>query len=298
MTRRTLMGLFINSAWAANGVRLSIGGAPIDIVFEGSAFDLGQAELVRWVKRAAGAVTVYFGKYPVPSARIFIAVENDGNDVSDGRSFGDKGAVSRISLGRHTTRQALDNDWVLTHEMVHFGFPSVERRHHWIEEGSATYIEPIARVRAGQLSAEAMWSDVVRDMGKGLPAPGDQGLDHTHTWGRTYWGGALFCLLADVGIRRATSNRKGLEHAFRAINHQGGSIETDWPLERALEVGDEGTGTKVLMELYGKMRAEPYPVDLSKLWEELGIKREDAAVTFDDRAPAARIRRAIEGRMG
>jgi hypothetical protein len=29
--------------------------------------------------------------------------------------------------------------------MVHFGFPSINRRHHWIEEGTATYVEPIAR---------------------------------------------------------------------------------------------------------------------------------------------------------
>ena len=41
----------------------------------------------------------------------------------------------------------------------------------------------------------------------GLPEPGDEGLDYTHTWGRTYWGGATFCLLADVRIRRETHNR-------------------------------------------------------------------------------------------
>ena len=49
-----------------------------------------------------------------------------------------------------------------------------------------------------------MWHDIVRDMQKGEPAAGDEGLDHTHTWGRTYWGGAIFCLVADVEIRRET----------------------------------------------------------------------------------------------
>jgi hypothetical protein len=295
MTRRTLIGLLVGSALADDRVRLTVGGAPIDVSFEGSAFDLGQPELVRWVKRAAEAVTAYFGRYPVPSARIRVTVDAKGEEVSEGKSSGDKGVLCKISLGRHATRQDLDQDWILTHEMVHFGFPSVERRHHWIEEGSATYVEPIARVRSGQLSAEAMWRDVVRDMHQGLPESGDKGLDHTHTWGRTYWGGALFCLLADVGIRRATSNRRGLEHALRAINQAGGTIEADWPLERALATGGEGTGTKVLADLYEQMRAQPYPVDLPKLWADLGVKPGNGAVTFDDRAPLAAVRLGIEG---
>ena len=54
-------------------------------------------------------------------------------------------------------------------------------------------------------------------MPKGLPAAGDRGLDYTPTWGRTYWGGALFCLLADIDIRKRTSNRFGLQDALRAI---------------------------------------------------------------------------------
>jgi hypothetical protein len=69
-----------------------------------------------------------------------------------------------------------------------------------------------------------MWADLVRDMPKGLPEPGDQGLDNTHTWGRTYWGGALFCFLADIEIRKQTKNEKGLQDALRGILNAGGDI--------------------------------------------------------------------------
>ena len=61
--------------------------------------------------------------------------------------------------------------------------------HHWIEEGLATYVEPIARARAGGLTPQKVWGDMVDAMPQGLPKPGDRGLDFTHTWGRTYWGG-------------------------------------------------------------------------------------------------------------
>src|SRR5260370_28547747 len=35
----------------------------------------------------------------------------------------------------------------------HLAFPSVDEKHHWIEEGIATYVEPIARIPAGHLTA-------------------------------------------------------------------------------------------------------------------------------------------------
>ena len=124
-----------------------------------------------------------------------------------------------------TEDDELKNDWVMTHEMVHYAFPSVAAEHHWLEEGIATYVEPIARLEAGQIHAAKVWGDLVRGLPFGLPQPGDEGLDHTPTWGRTYWGGAMFCLLADVRIRRATNNRYGLRDALRAIVVAGGNMQ-------------------------------------------------------------------------
>jgi hypothetical protein len=55
--------------------------------------------------------------------------------------------------------------------------------------------------------------------------------------------------MADVEIRRRTRNAKGLQDALRAINHAGGTIEAEWPLERALKIGDQATNGAALMEL-------------------------------------------------
>jgi predicted metalloprotease with PDZ domain len=181
----------------------------------------------------------------------------------------------------------------MTHEMVHLAFPSVARKHHWIEEGLATYIEPIARARAGELTAEKVWGDMVRGMPQGLPQPGDRGLDVTHTWANTYWGGARFCLLADIEIRNRTKNKQGLEDALRAILKQGGTIEANWNLSHALEIGDRATGVPVLRDLYDKMSATPQPTDLNKLWKDLGIDNSGGRIVFDDTAPLASIRKAI-----
>jgi hypothetical protein len=196
-------------------------------------------------------------------------------------------------LGEKTTQADLDDDWEMTHEFVHSAFPSMDEDHSWIEEGQATYIEPVARVQRGLLRPERIWSDMMRDMPKGDPGSLDHGLDETHTWGRTYWGGAQFCLLADVMIREQTHNKKGLQDALRAVVDAGGTIDNDWPLEKALEMGDRATGTHVLMALYNSMKDAPKPVDLTELWRKLGVVRVGDGVRFDDHAPEAEIRKAI-----
>ncbi len=125
-------------------------------------------------------------------------------------------------------------------------------------------------------------------MPHGEPERFDQGLDMTHTWGRTYWGGALYCLVADIRIREQTRNAYGLRDALIAITRAQGSIKDDWEIERVLEVADKGTGTRVLEELYRSWRTTPVEFDLNGQWERLGIRNDAGTVTFDDAAPLAK----------
>jgi len=274
---------------------LHIGGAVLDVFMDPGRAALSQAEVLRWITTAAQAVSHYYGRYPVPHARIRI-LRRPGEGVLSGTTYGyDGGALIRVVLGESATRAQLAADWVMTHEMVHLALPQVGEDHHWLEEGIATYVEPIARAQVGQLSAETVWGEAVHGLPKGLPAPDDRGLDVTHTWGRTYWGGALFCLLADIQIRERTHNRYGLRDALRGVLAAGGSIEKDWPITRIFAVADEAVGVPVAAELYGQMRAKPLAVDLPVLWRRLGVAVRDDTVHFDDQAPLAAIRAAITG---
>jgi hypothetical protein len=281
----------------ASSLSIEAGGAKIQLDFSSGPLDLPQVAIVDWVQRAARAVSVYYGHFPVPRERIVVVFVPDQSGVFSGTTWGGVDgfpAFTRIHVGQHTTEKQLIADWTMTHEMVHTAFPSQQDSHHWIEEGLATYVEPVARVQAGFLTAAKIWGDMVRDMPKGNPQQGDQGLDRTHTWGRTYWGGAQFCLLADVTIRRQTRNRKGLQDALRAIVNSGGTIDTNWPLTKALAVGEEATGTTVLTDQYNRMKDTPVLVDLKRLWRELGVDRDaDGTVVFNAAAPYAVIREAI-----
>jgi hypothetical protein len=271
---------------------LKISGGTIDVTLPDEPMKASSQELLHWIQAAAGAVSSYYGRFPVPHLTLLVR-STYGSSVSHGVTYPKDGGLIRISVGRDTTADDLNDDWVLTHEMTHLAFPSMPDEQHWIEEGLATYIEPVARARVGQLPVDAVWRQFIRDMPKGQPLDGDRGLDHTPTWGRTYWGGAMFCLLADVRIRERTQNRKSLQDALRAIINHGGTIAEDWPIKQTLTVGDKATGTTVLQELYQQMANQPAPVDLAQLWNKLGLSLNGGRVAYNDRAVDAAIRQSI-----
>lgn len=271
---------------------LRVAGGEIHITLPAEQMTVSTHDLLEWVTSAANAVAHYYGHFPVPHPALRIRA-GSRNGVSHGITYAKGGGLIVVTVGASAGIDALKDDWVLTHEMIHLAFPSMAENHHWIEEGISTYVEPVARAQMGQIPVAEVWKQFIRDMPQGEPESGDQGLDRTSTWGRTYWGGAIFCLLADVQIREQTRNRKGLQDSLRAILDHGGVISQDWDIERALAVGDRATGTHVLDGLYQEMRDKPAPIDLDQLWQKLGVALENGEVVFNDRAAEAAIRKAI-----
>lgn len=282
-----------DTAFSFASTRLTVENATINVTVASGKLTLPRTMLFQWITTSAQAVAHYYGRFPVSQLRLTLIPEVDSAGVRFGSTFGGNDPHIKIWLGESTDESMLQTDWMMTHEMVHLAFPRVAEAHHWLEEGLATYVEPLARFGVGHLSEEKVWQELVRGLPHGLPKAGDQGLDRTHTWGRTYWGGALFCLLAELEIRHRTTNRKGLQDALRAIVNAGGTMEARWPLTRALSIGDQAIGAPVLTELYEQMKEAPIDIDLAKLWQRLGIKQQGATLVFYNDAPLVSVRQAI-----
>jgi hypothetical protein len=264
----------------------------LHLEFDPADFAVGGPEIRKWVERAARIVAAYYGGFPVTDLTVrLVAMPGDG--VRGGTTYGTPRAFIRLRVGRNVTGPQLLADWVLVHEMTHLALPDIGEQHAWLSEGLATYIEGVERVKAGNRAETDVWEEELRSMPRGLPQPGDQGLDRTHTWGRTYWGGAMFCLLADVDIRRRTHNRLGLQDAVRAILRASGGLRSDWPIARVLRTGDAAVGTSTLEDLYAQMRDTPVTPDLPRLWHELGVDAEGTSVRLTQDAPLASVRLAI-----
>jgi hypothetical protein len=271
---------------------LSVGGGAITIKYSENVSPAFRKLAEEWVRDAAEGVVTVYGRYSVKQVTIELNVMS-GSRVGGGRTF--DGRLIKVRVGSDATREILRSDWVMTHEMFHLGFPDTE--HDWVGEGLSTYIEPLARARIGNLSDEEVWQSMVDGMPKGLPQSGDHGLDKTPAWGRTYWGGALFWLLADVEIRQKSGNRKSLDDALRAIMAEGGIGSSRWPEARIFSRGDAAIGMQVLEKLYDRIGKTPETTDLDAFWRQLGVVPHGRTVTFDDNAPLAKVRRAMTKRQ-
>lgn len=277
--------------------QLNLNGVSIRVELENNSFQVGAVPLHEWVERSERIVSAYYGGFPTTSLRIQVVPES-GDGIQGGKTWGYRGGFIRVQVGREVTKAQLLDDWVLVHEMTHLALPDISEAQSWFSEGLAVYVEGVARSQAGNRTQQDVFAEQLRQMPRGLPQPGDQGLDHTHTWARTYWGGAMFCFLADVEIHRRTGNRKGLQDAMRAVVKASGGLSADWPITRVFAVGDEATGTKVLEEMYARMKDSPVTPDLQSLWTKLGVVGEGSTVVLHDEAPMADIRRAIMSPRG
>jgi hypothetical protein len=292
MKRRSVLSLPALALFPNPAHALQLHGSRIELEEVDSLPPETGALIGPWIAKCADAVVAYYGKFPVP--RLTLRVRSvSGAGVRGGQAFPGDPPLIRARVGEASTEKHLmQDDWVMVHEMVHLAFPWMNLAHNWMAEGTAVYVESIARVRAGHLPPEQIWRDFVMSMPKGLPRQGDGGLEQTQNWGRTYWGGALFCLFADLRIVEESDGRYGLRDALRAINAKL-DFRREHDFRETLAMGDAATGRQVLMSLYEEWGFAPVTPDLQTLWAELGVLVRDGAVAFDDAAPKAKLRMAI-----
>lgn len=282
----------LQTASAGGATSIDVPGGRIDVTIDRKSDSPPDAGLLAWVKKAGHAVAAYYGTYPVDRVALTIHAGGPGK-ISGGRTMGERGqARIRIFVGADTTEKDLASNWELVHEMVHLAFPSMDE-HAWIEEGIATYVEPLARARANLAPSEDIWKWLVWGLPKGLAGIERQGVERSSGWDATYWGGALFCFLADVEIRQRTDNKKSLDDALRGIVKAGGDVRVSWTIDKAFKTGDAAVGVPVLEELYARMSNGPVQVDLPGLFKRLGVSGTKDGVTYDDTAPLAAIRKGI-----
>ncbi|GGA39107.1 hypothetical protein [Dyella nitratireducens] len=273
-------------------LQLSMPGGNITIAMDGDSRPLDKRRIETWIRRSASAISAYFGRFPV-SHWYLLVTPGAGNRIGPATTWGYPGSVTHLTVGRDVTDDALRDDWVMVHEMTHMALPRVPMRSEWFMEGSATYVEPIARAQSRQIPAQEVWRWAVDDMPKGQPQEGDEGLDHTHTWGRTYWGGAMYWLLAEIAIYKHSHGKYRLQDALRAINRASGGNMASWSVMQTAQTGDAAVKGDVLASLYDKLKDRPVTIDLDGMLRELGISEVDGVIRFDDRAPLAELRRSI-----
>jgi predicted metalloprotease with PDZ domain len=283
----TAFGTFRRSA-------LAVSDATLQAVLLGAPLAMGDQAATSWVKDAATCVAGLYGRFPV-DATVFVVPVQDADEVVFGRVMSLSGASVALLFGSQTKPTTEHDDWVVVHELSHLGTASFMGEGHWLEEGLATYYEPILRERAGWMTERQLWEHFVHEMPRGLPRPGEPpNIEERDDIDSTYWGGALFAFQADLRIRMATRGARSLDDVMRAALARLGDSTHEARLTDFLRTGDEATGTDALGSVEASFAVRGQPPDLEATWRSLGVERHaDGTVVLHDDAPLAAIRRGI-----
>ncbi|MDF2763764.1 MAG: hypothetical protein K0S81_758, partial [Rhodospirillales bacterium] len=191
----------------------------IELVVMGGPLAADVDEIADWVEATALANADLWRGFPVARSTVVILPTPGRTNVPFGRVIATGGIMVLVLVGSEIEARGLYDEWVLVHEFIHLGTPQIRDTGAWLNEGLATYLEPIIRYRAGWRSAESVWEEWTGWMGRGV-APMSRGL----SGGRPYWGGALFALMADIELRQLTGVRMGLVDCLRPILAEAGDV--------------------------------------------------------------------------
>jgi hypothetical protein len=268
-------------------------GARIEIVLvSDTPLALTDDQVAAWIASDAACVAQLYRHFPVPRATIFVVPIDGASEVVFGKVLSMGGASIIALTGTRFPEKTTHSDWVLVHEMTHLGFPTMGGVR-WLTEGLATYYEPLLRTRAGWFDPKWLWGWFLGQMPRGMEGAA-RGLEKGDSIDDTYWGGALFLLLADVGIREATGGKKSLDDVMHAVLDRGGDATVAWTLPEVLAVAREATGTRVVDDLVRAMVVHGERIDVASTFAKLGVRASGKDVVLDDTAPEAAVRRAIE----
>jgi hypothetical protein len=267
--------------------------ARLDVAILGTkTYAMADEAIFEWIEDAAKLRVSLFARFPVDHATLFVVPAKGEDEVVFGKVLSLAGASVVVVVGDRMPASARHKDWVLVHELFHLGFPTFRGEGRWLGEGLATYYEPILRARARWTTESEVFRQFARNMPRGQAESGSTvGLASRTDLDAIYWGGALFCLAADVRIRKETRGKRSLDDVLRMVLERGGDATRVWTVRDVIRLGDAVTGTSVLSDMYERYAAGGDRIDVDGLMNALGAPRDGQEA--DDSRPLAWIRRNI-----
>jgi hypothetical protein len=249
-------------------------------------------QLAAWISAVAEGNRRFWGRSPAKGGLV-ILVPSPRGGVPFGRVLSLGGAVVTVLVGQQATTQDLYDDWVLVHEFLHLGSPLMRDTGAWLNEGIATFYEPVLRARAGWKSEDDVWREWISAMPRGMPAMTGIGLQNAGRGG-IYWGGALFVLMAEIESLNASGGKIGFSDCLRTVLAEGGDVTVKWPTMKLLDRCDALLGKPVIAALAKQHIDKGSAMDLDRLWRRLGVSLvEGGAIRYDEAAELAWLRPLI-----
>ena len=274
----------------------------VDVLRTRQRVDL--AETVAWVAEAARNVTLAYGRFPNPAARVVVfplysSPWRSDSPVYFGRVIRDGGETVELLIDPDQPLDAFYTDWTATHELSHMMLPFVRRQQRWLSEGFAQYYQNLLLARAGRYSEREAWQRLYEGFERGRSSvPGlspnqAAGGGERNSRMKIYWSGAALALLADVELRRRSNGAESLDTVLGELQRCCLPAQGSWSGRRLFRKLDSFLDEPLFMSLYERHADSAGFPDVRPLLLQLGVSIEDGAIRLDDRAELAEIRATL-----
>ena len=291
MTSRIAFGRFRTQQTSLSGTRLTL--SIMDAPYKATATGIRT-----WITTAIRAAAQLWSRFPTDRVTVLVIPGRVGSSkVDHGMAHRGGGGHIVMYLGPSATDESLPGEWVAIHELLHLGMPWIAE--HWMSEGFVTYYEEILRGRAGVLTEEQMWWELMdgfqraKSDGSGRTlADESRDMHKTRAYKRVYWGGAASALLTDIRIRDQAGSQRSLDDAIRTLRPMCRSPE-DWSAAGICKRLDTWAGSPMFTQTAAYVLKQTAFPDMNALLAPLGVGWRNGKVVLDDKAPKAALRRAI-----
>ena len=285
--------------------RVEVGEATFHIHGTALAQGEGLSVWLEMVRTTAGAVARLSGRFPVEEVLVRLKTGSRLDAIGFGRI--ERGGTPRItfSVRPDASVDELLDDWRGYHEMAHLLIPFPGNRDIWFAEGLASYYQYFMLARAGRLSTEAAWRELVGGFlrgvndhaGRGQSLRGlAPGMWRQSAFRRVYWTGAAYFLRVDTRLRAESDGQLSVDRALAAFQEccRRDAHNGQWSAKRLIERLGQSGRADIWREEYERMIDAPAAPDFRLALARVGVTvGSEGSVRFNDRPEAIRMREAI-----
>jgi len=282
-------------------VTFDIAGTPFRLAVTDGPASIDTGKVLNWLQPAADAVSQLWGEFPVDHVQLLAIPVAEGYDAAPwAQTSRGGGAAAHFYVNANASESIFRDDWIATHELVHFALPFIRRSDAWLSEGFASYYQNVLRARGGLITEQQAWKALHDGFIRGNRDTEYDTLRedtlYMHTRGRVmrvYWSGAAMALLADVELRRRSNGEWSLDRVLEEFNRCCRERERTWSAREVFAKFDELADTELFGDLYNTNVYSRHFPRLSETWNALGIETDGAELKLRGDAPLVAIRTAI-----
>jgi len=301
-----LMLSCVATGCAAGTHQLSIGDTDLTVEMDRSV-QAGEDGYpwTHWLATALHATRTVTGGFPREGVRITLrGTARASNAIAFGQVRRSRPPQLRFYVAPDATLESLNADWRGYHEFAHLLIPFPGNDDIWFTEGFASYYQYLLQSRAGVISQQKAWQELLDGFERGHTDRSGRGRtlrslspdmwrERAHK--RVYWTGAAFFLRVDTRLRTESGGRHSLDSALATFHDCCMDRHRRWNAKQLIDTLGDLSIDEIWQEEYRRTidaRAEPvYQEALS----QLGISRSRTGLRLGGSKAAAELRDAIAG---